>query len=105
MALVFIPSLMRNLTGGRDRVEVEGKTLRQVIDNLDKACPGIKDLVVEDGRVRPGIALAVDGVLSATGLMGQVPEGSEVQILPAIGGGGQPEADGHRYRCASAQSP
>ena len=73
MALVFIPSLMRNLTEGKDRVEVEGRTLRQVVNNLDAIYPGIKELVVENDRVRPGLALAVDGVVSATGLMGEVP--------------------------------
>ncbi len=87
MATVFIPSLMRKLTNDQDRVEVEGATLRQVVDNLDKDYPGIKELIVENGQVRPGLQLGVDGVLSATGLMGKVPEGSEVHILPAIGGG------------------
>ena len=88
MATVFIPSLMRELTDDRDRVEVPGKTLRDVVNNLDEAYPGIKDLIVENGCVRPGLQLAVDGVLSATGLMGKVPEdSSEVHILPAIGGG------------------
>ena len=97
MATVFIPSLMRKLTDGRDTVEVAGSTLRQVIDNLDTEYPGIKELIVENGRVRPGLQLAVDGVLSATGLMGKVPEGSEVHILPALGGG--------QGRPAAAQSP
>jgi molybdopterin synthase sulfur carrier subunit len=87
MPTVFIPSLMRKLTDGQDRVDVEGATLRQVIDNLDKDYPGLKELIVEEGRVRPGLQLAVDGVLSATGLMGKVPSGSEVHILPALGGG------------------
>ena len=41
----------------------------------------------KDGRVRPGLQLAVDGVLSATGLMAKVPEDGEVHILPALGGG------------------
>lgn len=87
MPTVFIPSLMRKLTDGQDRVEVQGTTLRQVVDNLDKDYPGLKELIVEEGRVRPGLQLAVDGVLSATGLMGKVPAGSEVHILPALGGG------------------
>ncbi len=87
MATVFIPSLMRKMTDDRETVEVAGATLRQVIDSLDAEYPGIKALIVEDGRVRPGLQLAVDGVLSATGLMGKVPEGSEVHILPALGGG------------------
>ena len=73
MATVFIPSLRRKLTDDRDRVEVPGKTLREVVNNLDEAYPGIKDLIVENGRVRPGLPLAVDGVLSATGLMGKSP--------------------------------
>ena len=72
---------------GAETVEVPGATLRQGIDNLDAEYPGIKALIGEDGRVRPGLQLAVDGVLSATGLMGKVPEGSEVHILPARGGG------------------
>ncbi len=87
MATVFIPSLMRKLTNDLDRVEIPGATLRQVIDNLEKEYPGLKELIVQDGGVRPGLQLAVDGVLSATGLMAKVPEGSEVHILPALGGG------------------
>ena len=87
MPLVFIPSLMRSLTENQDRVSVEGKTLRQIVDNLEAAYPGMKELIVQDGRVRPGLALAINGEIATTGLMAQVPEGAEVQILPAIGGG------------------
>ena len=87
MALVFIPSLMRTLTGGKDRVEVPGHTLRQVVENLEAAYPGMKELLLQDNRIRPGLQLAVNGVVTAVGLMEQVPEGAEVQILPAIGGG------------------
>ena len=87
MALVFIPSLMRNITGGLDRVEVEGSTLRQVVENLEAAYPGVKAVVLDDNRIRPGLALAVNGVPTARGLMEAVPEGAEVQIMPAIAGG------------------
>jgi molybdopterin converting factor small subunit len=79
---------MRSLTEQQDRVPVEGKTLRQVVDNLEQQYPGMKALIVENDRVRPGLALAINGVIAATGLMAQVPEEAEVQILPAIGGGG-----------------
>ena len=87
MAKVFVPALMRKLAGGEPVVEVPGATLREVMDNLGEAYPGMKELIVENGRVRPGLQLAVDGVLSATGLMAQVPEDAEVHILPALGGG------------------
>ena len=78
MAKVFVPSPV---------VDVPGKTLREVVNNLEDVCPGMRDLIVENGRVRPGLQLAVDGVLSATGLMAKVPEDGEVHILPALGGG------------------
>ena len=87
MATVFIPSLMRELCGGRHSVEVGGSTLRQVLSNLESECPGLHDLVVEDGMLRPGIQLAVNGVTSATGLLRSVPDDAEVQILPAMSGG------------------
>ena len=88
MATVFIPASMRQLCGDRHSVEVAGATLRQVIENLDPECPGIHALIVEDGMVRPGIQLAVNGVTAATGLLRSVPEDAEVQILPAMSGGG-----------------
>jgi len=87
MATVFIPALMRDLCGGRHTVEVAGSTLRQVLANLEPECPGLHALVVEDGMLRPGIQLAVNGVASATGLLRSVPEDAEVQILPAFSGG------------------
>lgn len=87
MALVFIPAPLRDLTRGLDRVEVAGATLRQVIANLDARYPGLKARVLEAGDVRPGIALAVNGVQAEARLLEPVPEGAEVQILPAIGGG------------------
>jgi molybdopterin synthase sulfur carrier subunit len=87
MAMVFIPALMRPVAGGKDRVEIEGKTLREIVDNLEKAYPGMKALLVADGQIQDGIALAVNGEPSEIGLMMEVPEGGEVQIMPAIAGG------------------
>lgn len=87
MATVFIPALMRPVTGGKDRVEVEGKNLREIVDNLEQAYPGMKALLVVGGQIQDGIALAVDGEPSEVGLMMEVPPGGEVQIMPAIAGG------------------
>ncbi len=87
MAKVFVPALMRKLSDDQHVVDVPGKTLREVINNLEEQCPGMKAVIVENGKVRPGLQLAVDGVLSATGLMAKVPEEAEVHILPALGGG------------------
>ena len=37
MAEVYIPAMLRELTGGRSTVEVAGATVREVIDNLERA--------------------------------------------------------------------
>ncbi len=87
MALVFVPSLMQPLTGGKDRVEVAGSTVRQIVDNLEAEHPGVKDRLVDDGRIKPNIAVAVDGEITPLGLLEKVRENSEVHFLPAIGGG------------------
>ncbi len=87
MATVFVPSLMQNLTGGAHRVQIAGATVRQVIDNLDDAYPGVKERLVEDGRVKPNISVAVDGEVTPLGMLEKVGENSEVHFLPAIGGG------------------
>ena len=87
MATVFVPSLMRDLTGGADRVSVPGSTVRQVIDNLDTAYPGVKARLVQDGRLNPSIGVAVDGVVSRLRLLQPVGETSEVHFLPAVSGG------------------
>jgi len=87
VATVFVPSLMRDLTGGADRVSVPGSTVRQVIDNLDTAYPGVKARLVQDGRLNPSIGVAVDGVVSRLRLLQPVGETSEVHFLPAVSGG------------------
>jgi len=88
MATVWIPSLLRGLCGGERIVEASGRTVRQVIDSLEGRCPGIRDRLVEDGELRPELAIAVDGETTQIGLMQPVGEQSEVHILPALGGGG-----------------
>ena len=79
--------LMRNLSAGRHRVEVEGATVRQVIENLDKQFPGMKERLMENGSLMPGISVIVDGQQSQLGLLERLEEASEVHFLPAIGGG------------------
>lgn len=88
MATVWIPSLLRDLCSGERTVEVPGRTVRQVIDNLEERCPGIRDRLVEDGELRPELAVSVDGETTQFGLLEPVGEQSEIYILPALGGGG-----------------
>ena len=87
MATVFVPSLMQSLTDGEHRVEIEGATVRQIINNLDARYPGMKERLVEANRVKSNISVAIDGEVTTLGMLGKVGESSEVHFLPAIGGG------------------
>ncbi|MCI0846314.1 MAG: MoaD/ThiS family protein [Chloroflexi bacterium] len=87
MATVFIPTMLQGLTGGVKQVEVEGNNMRRVIDGLEDLYPGIKDRLVEDGSIRPSLAVAIDGEVARMGLLEKVGENSEVHFVPAIGGG------------------
>jgi molybdopterin synthase sulfur carrier subunit len=84
---VFIPPLLRPLTGGAEDVEIEGTNVRQLIEDLELRFPGIRDRLCEGDDLKPGLRAAVDGRVSSMGLLEKVREGSEVHFLPAVGGG------------------
>jgi membrane protein YqaA with SNARE-associated domain/molybdopterin converting factor small subunit len=87
MAVVFIPSLLRKLTGGASEMRVAGATVREVVDALEASHPGIKARLVADDRLRPNIALVVDGVNSREGLRHALSDEAEVHFVPAMAGG------------------
>ena len=78
---------MQKLSDGNNRVQVEGTTVRQIVNNLDEQYPGFKDRLVEDGRIKGNISVAIDGEITPLGMLEKVGESSEVHFLPAIGGG------------------
>ncbi len=87
MATVYIPSLMQKLSDGKSKVEIEGATVRQIVNNLEAQYPGFKERLVDDGRIKGNISVAVDGEITPLGMLEKVAENSEVHFLPAIGGG------------------
>ena len=86
MALVFIPAMMQNLTGGVSQLQITGRTVREVINRLEERFPGIKERLLQDGDVRPDVAVAVDGEIIFD-LSDRVSEQSEVHFIPPISGG------------------
>jgi molybdopterin converting factor small subunit len=79
--------MLQSMTGGVKQVDFQASTVRQVIDQLDRLFPGMKDRLVEEGRIRPNLAVAVDGDVARLGLLEKVGENSEVHFVPAISGG------------------
>jgi len=87
MAVVRIPSLLQPFTGGVAVVRLPGRTVREVFDALDRAYPGIAARLMEDGALRPELAVGVDGEIAPLGLLQPVKDESEIVIMPAVGGG------------------
>ena len=87
MPVVGIPSLLRDLTNGQRLLSVEGDTVRQVIENLEKMHPGIKERLYEGDRLRPSIAIVVNGHASTLKLRHRLKESSEVHFVISISGG------------------
>ncbi len=89
MPEVWIPPKLQQLTGGKQQIQVEGNNVRQVINNLERQYPGVKDFLCDEMQedLIPGIAVIVDGETSQLGMLQKVQENSEVHFLPALGGG------------------
>lgn len=87
---VRIPTTLRPLAGGNSTVQVEGTTLRAVIDALDATHPGFRDRLLDDaGNQRRFVNLFVsdDDSRYLQGLDTPVPAGETVSIIPAVAGG------------------
>ena len=87
MARVHVPTPLREFTDGQIKVDVEGGTVREVVENLEARFPGLQNRLVQEGALRPGLAVFVDGANSRRGLRTKLREDSEVFFLESIGGG------------------
>ena len=88
MFTVFVPGPLRGFTGGRDVVEVAARpdTLRDALDALFQAHPGLRDRVLtETGEIRRHVNVFIGADRSR--LDAPVADGAEISILPAVSGG------------------
>ena len=87
MPLVWIPKAMQSCTGGKETVEMGGRTVQRLVAALDETYPGLKDILMDGDRLKPGVAVAVNGQVSQLGALQPLQEDDEVFFIPAIGGG------------------
>ncbi len=91
MAIVYVPTPLRRLTGGQARVEVEANTVGELIEKLDAQFPGVKARVLEadSGEIKRFINVFVNGeeIRSLQGVDTPLDENAEVSIIPAMAGG------------------
>ena len=86
---VRIPAPLRTLTAGKDEVTAAGATVGELIDDLDRKHPGLKDRLLDDKGVRRFVNIYVgeEDVRFLDGLKTELRAGDKVSIIPAIAGG------------------
>ena len=90
MAIVRIPTPLRKLTGGAEEVSASGKNVGELIGDLEKKYPGIKERICNDaGAVRRFVNIFVkdEDIRFLQNLDTPLGEKDEVSIVPAIAGG------------------
>ena len=90
MPTVRIPTPLRKLTAGNEEVVAAGATIGEIIADLEKKHPGIKERICdESGAVRRfvNIFANAEDIRFLQNLDTPVKDSDEVSIVPAIAGG------------------
>ncbi|CAI9085824.1 MoaD/ThiS family protein [Candidatus Methylacidiphilum fumarolicum] len=87
---VRIPTPLRGLTQNKEVVYVSGKTIKELLLNLETQCPGILNRICnEKGEIRRFVNVYLNGedIRFLNGLDTPLQQRDEVSIVPAIAGG------------------
>jgi molybdopterin synthase sulfur carrier subunit len=90
VSTVFIPSVLRPSVGGVKSLEVEGDSIRSVVDGLVERHPTLGgQLLTDQGDLNRFVNVYVNGqdVRYLAGLDTPVAATDEVRLLPAMAGG------------------
>ncbi|HEX9758741.1 MAG TPA: ubiquitin-like small modifier protein 1 [Nitrospiria bacterium] len=87
---VRIPTPLRKLTSGLGEIKIEGTTVQEIIDNLEKEYPGMRERLCDEGgelRRFVNFYLNEQDIRFIKGKETPLQEGDEISIVPAIAGG------------------
>jgi molybdopterin synthase sulfur carrier subunit len=87
---VRIPTPLRSLTNGEAEVSVEGKTVKEIIENLEKEYGGIRERICdENAKLRRfvNVYLNDEDIRFLNDLETETSDGDGLSIVPAIAGG------------------
>ena len=87
---VRIPTQLRTLTRGANRVEVAAGTVGEALQALEASHPGFAERLLDDqGQVRRYVNLFVDDddIRFEEGLSTPIGDGQTLSIVPAVAGG------------------
>ena len=86
---VRIPTILRTYTDDQKSVQASGRSLSDLIDDLEANHPGLKDRLIEGGDLRRFVNVYVndEDVRFLGGLEAPLTDGDQVVVLPAVAGG------------------
>ncbi len=86
---VYIPTPFRDLTNGQGHVDAEGRTIGELIADLERRFPGLGKRICEGQSVRQHVNVFVNGqeMRSLAGEATRLSDGDEVAFIPALVGG------------------
>ena len=87
---VKLPTQLRSVAGGAAEARSEGSTVGEVLEGLYAQHGELRERIAgDDGELRRFVNVYLDGedVRFLDGLQTAVPDGAELQILPAVAGG------------------
>jgi molybdopterin converting factor small subunit len=86
---VRIPTQLRSLTAGEEVLQTSGSTVREVIENVSTAHPGLRERLLNDKGVQRFVNVYVgdEDIRFLDGLETKLNGGEEISIVPAIAGG------------------
>jgi MoaD family protein len=86
---VRIPTPLRTLTGGADEVNATGANVGEIIAELEKRYPGMRDRLLDEKGVRRFVNIYVgdEDIRFLDGLKTELKGGDQIAIIPAIAGG------------------
>ena len=87
---VRIPTPLQRLTNGQGEVVCDGTTVNELLTDLERRHPGIKERICdESGKLRRFVNVFVneEDIRFLKGEQTAVKDGDDVSIIPAIAGG------------------
>jgi molybdopterin converting factor small subunit len=86
---IHIPTPLRQHTHEQAVVEAEGRTVKEILDDLARRWPGITDRLFENGQLRRfvNVYLNDEDIRYLDNMATGVKAGDELSIIPAVAGG------------------
>ena len=97
---IHVPTPLRKLTGNEAELQVEARSVAELVDSLESSHEGIKErLVDEEGEIRRYVNIYVneEDIRFLDGRETVLKDGDRVSIVPAIAGGADSTVQGASF--------